>query len=414
MGGILADASKLTETIEFLEGALTRSDRPEDEPYRADMLARLSRAHMRLGAADEAVARADEALAIAEPRRLRRIVAEAFVNKAAALASLQRIREPVVLMSAAVELAHDLGDVALELRARNNLAAVQGNEDGDAALQAAREAYELATRLGVPQMAAWIAGAIGWGAIYEGLDWDAAIAMLERQIPESNAMSDRGRLMAVREHIIAWRGQEDPESAAERRQLTATVSDPDVSFWDQIGPAVLALVEGRYEEAERRFRESIRRPSQNSTDGRMGLILAAHLARDPAAAQEAIEAMEQEPYAGHYADGMRALAQAGLAALQGRDEEALEAYRLSLDELGHSGARFQVALVQLDALSLLPDEPAIAGWANEARARFEVLSSPPLLERLEEALAAREQQRPASVEGTSASRPTSATEPAAS
>lgn len=53
------------------------------------------------------------------------------------------------------------------------------------------------------------------------------------------------------------------------------------------------------------------------------------------------------------------------------------------------GYLFDAALAQLSALYLLPDEPSIAGWADEARARFETVKAPPLLARLEEAVATR-------------------------
>jgi len=397
-GGILVDASKLTETVEFLEAALARIDRPEDEEYRADMLARLSRAHMRLGESEQATARADQALAIAEPRRYSRIVAEAFTNKAAALGAQQRIKEPVVLMSAAVDMAHELGDVALELRARNNLAAVQGNDDGDASLQAAREAYELATRLGVRQMATWIAGAVGWGSTYEGLDWDASLRMLDAEIETSLADADHGRLIAVRELVMAWRGEESSELTAERRRLLANVSDPDVVLWDKLSPAARTLVRGHYDEAVRLYADAALTLGQNTTDARYGYILAAHYARDLEAALAAREAMAEESFAGAFVDGMRLLADAGVAALEERPDEALVGYRAAITRLRNSGARFSVAQVQLAALITLPNERSIDGWADEARERFEIVKSPPLLERLEEALAARGQASPTATE----------------
>jgi class 3 adenylate cyclase/tetratricopeptide (TPR) repeat protein len=389
MGGILADASKLTETVEFLRAAIVAADRPQDEPYRADMLARLSRAHMRLSEPAEAVARADEALAIAEPRRLTRIVAEAFINKGSALGAMRRLREPVVLLGAAVELAREAGDVALELRARNNLAAAQGNDDGNAALRVGREAYELATRLGIRQMSAWLAGAIAYGAVYEGLDWDAALGIVDAEIEGSASDVDRGRLLGIREAIWAWRGEDVTEVAAERRRLLEDRSDPDFEAWDMVMPAVSALAHGRPAEALDRYRRAIGIGHQNITDTRLGLALAAHFARSAEAARLAVTELGQEPYSGNYVDGITHVASAGLAALEGRTDEALAAYRDSLVAIERSGARFQHALVQLDALWLLPDERAIDGWVEEARERFEVVRSPALLERLDEVVAAR-------------------------
>jgi tetratricopeptide (TPR) repeat protein len=395
MGGILVDAGKLTEAVEFLEAAIAKADRADDEEHRADMLARLSRAHMRRVEEATAVARADEALAIAEPRRLTRIIAESFVNKAASLNALGRMRESVVLMEAAVEIAHDLGDVALELRARNNLGVVLGSEDADASIRVCREAYELATRLGVRQMATWLAGAIGLSAAGEGLDWDGALENIDEQLELSPSSADRARLLGVREHLMAWRGEDLTEIAAERRRLSAPMSDPDMDAWDVLLPAEAALVLGQLDLAVDLYRKATRIDFQATIEARLGLILASQLARDADVAREAHAEMEKESSAGRYTDGIHLLADAGLAALEGRDGDALKAYRGSIDEFQQNGSRVHVALVQVAALRMLPGEPAIDGWADEARERFETIKSPPLLERLDEVVAERSSARPA-------------------
>ena len=58
-------------------------------------------------------------------------------------------------------------------------------------------------------------------------------------------------------------------------------------------------------------------------------------------------------------------------------------------KLARNGARFSVALAQLDALTVLPDAPSTAHRVDAARDRFEVIKSPALPERLEQALEAR-------------------------
>ena len=256
-------------------------------------------------------------------------------------------------------------------------------------MRTAREAYDLATRLGVRQMATWIAGALGWGAIYEGLDWDAALAMLDNEIESALADADRGRLIAVREIIMAWRGEASPELTARRRQLLADISDPDAESWDKLSPAARALVLGHYDEAARLYAKASQVQGQNTTDARFGYLLAAHYARSLEAAREARESMADETFAGTFVDAMRLLADAGVAALEDRRDEALAAYRSALAKLGATGSPFSVAQVQLDALITLPDEPSIDGWAAEARERFEIVKSVPLLERLDEAVAIR-------------------------
>lgn len=195
--------------------------------------------------------------------------------------------------------------------------------------------------------------------------------------------------MAVREIIMAWRGEASPELTAERRQLLADISDPDVELWDQLSPAARTLVLGHYDEATRLYATASRFQGQNTTDARFGYLLAAHYARDLEAARRAREAMADEPFAGVFVDAMQLLADAGVAALEDRHEEAVAGYRSAIAKLDASGSRFSVAQVQLDALITLPDEPSIDGWVAEARERFETVKSVPLLERLDEAVAIR-------------------------
>ncbi len=390
MGGILVDSGKLTEVVSFLEAAIAAADRPEDDEHRADMLARLSRAHMRLTEETAAIERANQALDIAEPRRLKRIIAESFVNKSASLNALGRLRESVVLMQAAVELAHEIGDLALELRARNNLAMVQASEDWDRALAGARESYDLANRLGVQQMSTWLSGAIGIGAIGEGLDWDGSLQRIDDQLEVSPSDVDRARLIGVREDIMAWRGESDPELTAERLRLGASMSDPDMDAWNFHIPANLALACGRFDEAISTFRKLATINYQAVTEARQGLTLAAQLAGHAAAAREARDAMARDSSAGHYADAVRALTAAGVASFDGDDDQALHHYRTAIEEFVACAARFNAALAKLAALARLPDEPAIDGWADEARERFEIVKSPALLERLEEVVYARD------------------------
>ena len=389
MGGILADASKVKETVEFLEAAIARADRPEDDEHRAYMLARLSRAHMRLVDAEAAIGRADEALAIAEPLRLDHVIAEAFINKAAALGAVKRLREPVVLMEAAVKLAADIGDVALELRARNNLAAVLGGDDGPRAMQVAQEAYGLAIRLGVRQMSQWIIGAIAWGTMYYGLDWDEAVAGLDAEIEVSASDADRGRLIGIRENLMAWRGEDRSDLTSERERLTSVTSDPDMDVWSTLYGAIDDLLADRPQAAVVGFRACVVATSQNTADARLGLALASQLAGDVEAARESVQQADKEGFGGRYVEGTRRLARAGVAVLEGRRDEAIALYREAVDLNDQAGFRFSSALMRLAALTLVPDDPAIVAWDAEARACFEDIKSPPLLALLDKTVAAR-------------------------
>ena len=99
--------------------------------------------------------------------------------------------------------------------------------------------------------------------------------------------------------------------------------------------------------------------------------------------------MDQEQYSGNGVEGVRLLAEAGVAALEGESDEAVARFSSAIEKFTRGGSPLHVALTQLDALTLLPDEPPIAGWADAARERFETVKSPPLLKLLDAAIAER-------------------------
>jgi tetratricopeptide (TPR) repeat protein len=344
---------------------------------------------MRLGQDEEAIKRADEALAIAEPRRLDRIVADAFVNKGSALGGMGRMTESVVLTRAAVELAARTGDTSLELRARNNHATMLSADDNTASQEALREALELATRVGNQQMAQWLAGTFAYGCIYEGTDWDAGLAVLDGALERSRSDADRARLLWLREVIMTWRGEDTSAIDAERRIVFESVSDPDFEAWSHMLPALEAMLAGRPGDAIAGYRRAIPLAVQQVSDARVGLIRASHWALDLEAARDGLREAEAETFGGRYIDAERALGRAGVAALEGRKEDALAAFRESVEHSRLQRGGFDAAMAQLSALILLPDEPTIASWADEARACFEAVKSPPLLARVDEAAAAR-------------------------
>ena len=105
---------------------------------------------------------------------------------------------------------------------------------------------------------------------------------------------------------------------------------------------------------------------------------------------------------------------AGIAALEGRRDEALALYRQVFVECLGFGMDFVYAERVLDAVRLLgADTPELQEPATEARAIFERLKAAPYLAWLDEALAAHQGQRgpaPAATRGldlTAVDRPAS-------
>jgi hypothetical protein len=99
--------------------------------------------------------------------------------------------------------------------------------------------------------------------------------------------------------------------------------------------------------------------------------------------------MDEEQYSGNGVEGLRLLAEAGVAALEGHTDDAVARFSGAIEKFTRGGSPMHVALTQLDALTLLPDEPSVAGWAVAARERFQTVKSPPLLKLLDAAIAER-------------------------
>lgn len=94
---------------------------------------------------------------------------------------------------------------------------------------------------------------------------------------------------------------------------------------------------------------------------------------------------------------LRALAQSRLkpskwqrlSGRPGNRAEALIGFRDAVSRYRVLTAHFEVARAILDAIELMPDEPDVRGWADEARDIFERLRAAPYLERLEAAVTPR-------------------------
>ena len=97
--------------------AVARASAPGDADVRADLLSRLSRVHMRLEEEPEGWRRLKKPSPWLSPWASIRAIAEAWINKSGTLSQMRCIREALLLMRGAVELADEVGDIDLRMRA---------------------------------------------------------------------------------------------------------------------------------------------------------------------------------------------------------------------------------------------------------------------------------------------------------
>jgi tetratricopeptide (TPR) repeat protein len=379
------DNNEQDEASALLERAA--EDAHHHPEIRADLLARLARAYMRQTRDEDAVSAADRAIVIAEPLRLDRIVAEAFVNKGSAMMKLGRLHEPRMLLRAGMELAHEAGDVDLELRARANLSVLLSLHVWDQAEAIRRDAIELARRVGSYKYAAYLADQSASQQGERGVDWDRGIAELDALLAEATEPRARSSLLAHRYWFEVNRGQDGQEIWSQLEHYRSEGWEDESLGFAAVSRARGELMDGRPTAALATIRQALPALGQIRSLGYWELLAIGAARRDIELVREAVAGLEDEGMITNVYVALRAAATGTLAALEDRTEDAVASFATAVERFQAAGWLYLVAFVQRLALELLPREPAFEGWADEARDRFELLGAKPDLRLLDEALA---------------------------
>ncbi|NJD26993.1 MAG: hypothetical protein FIA92_01705 [Chloroflexi bacterium] len=388
LGQVLIDQGKIAEAAEALTAAVELLRDADAPDLLADLLANLSRAQMRLNVFDDAIRTADEALTIAERRGLNRVIAEAFNNKGASLGGVGRYREALALLQAAVEVAHDHGFVASELRATTNLGA--SNPSPEPALRALRASEALAGRLGHRTMSVWAAVTARELQVYMGRDWQAALEEAEaaNQVGlEQGWLSDldEARNLSVIALVQIERGETADAAIGRIREIAASISDPAVerALWTL--EAERAFVAGGYGETI----DAIAKVTDQSTQSQtlpLAVRAAAYLG-DARRARDLLATLEALPFGDPPAMAFLAGARGTVAAREGRASDAGTGFREGMAGFTELSMDWEAARIALDVVRLMgPGDRLATEAAAKARATFEGLGAKPYLAMLEAAL----------------------------
>jgi len=384
-GEILIDWGRTSEAADVLEAAVAAFPESGTDEVRATLLASLSRSLMRTGQPARAVEKADLALDLAEHLDLERIVAETFNNKGSSLAYLGRRREAMVLLKASIEAAHAGGFVAAEARAMSNLASQ--TEDARQARDTYKAAAALARRFGNRGLANWASVASRYGDLLAAENWDQVIEdSSDEHADDQNSPMDEIRRLSVVGFFLGPRGDSLDGIIDRIDQLTGQVSDES------------ALASGHYVRAQRALNVSDYRlaideglrAAEDSALRRVYLSLTMRPALwsgDLAKAREIADLLDATLDSGVDAAASRMAARAGIAALEGRIDEAIGRYRTVFEMFRSIAADFLMASHELDMVVLIgPGQPAVREAAAEARPIFERITARAYLERLDTAL----------------------------
>ena len=191
----------------------------------ASLFAALARVTARSGDTRAAMAWADRALELAEPREDVPIVAEAVLAKASVLNQADRRFEAAMVLDGLIRFAevHSLTAVALE--ARNLFAYVIWDDDPQLAYSTARTGMDHAARVG--DRLWWVRLLIASSAIgFTMGDWDwVADACDEAQLGPLEAW-DQVRIGRHRSRLGLYRGQDVDEAIRAATVLAADRTDP--------------------------------------------------------------------------------------------------------------------------------------------------------------------------------------------
>ena len=387
LGEVLIDDADPPAAATTLEEAVAAFPHDGGGEVRATLLANLSRAYMRTGQSTRSVAAADQALDLAEHLGLERIVAETLNNKGSSLAYLGRRREALALLQAAVDLAHEGGYVAAEIRALNNLAG--SVDDARRARDCYRVAEALAMRVGNRNLARWATESARFANFMVAEDWDAAVGPPDELGEDQGSLLDEARRLTVSSMFLSARGESIDPIIARLEELEPQISDRYGHSAVRIVRADRALHAGAFDQAAD---DALAASELDDSLRSYGLAFALRSmlwARDLERARAIAGRLYADPGTGGDVELDRAAARAGIAALEGRTEEAVAGYRSVIARFRALGSDMPAALYALDLVKLVgPDQPGVREVAAEARTIFERVRARRFLDHLDVALSA--------------------------
>ncbi len=388
METVLIDAAEIDEANRVIEAALEAlpADAEGADSVRARLLADLARADFRSDRVDEALAHAEAALTIAEPTHLDDVIADAFNNRAAALSYVGRRREAQALLEAAVDVASRAGLLGAELRARNNFAAIIWVDDPGRSHQLDIETADVSRRAGIRNNVTWLAANSAINVLYEGRGWVEMQAEIDDLVTDRDLSGLAYRLYAMRGAFLAARGEPVDDVLAVTDPYLAISSDPETRQAVEFVLALRSIAGGEMAEGADRLL-SVAHADWDSITLHWVIHPTLWLA-DVARARALAERIE----ANHDAQSTTMLAarawiHAGIAALEGRSDQAIAGFADALDRYEAIRWGFLRAIAALDFVAMVgPDEPHARSAADDARTLFESLRAAPFLGRLDSVL----------------------------
>jgi hypothetical protein len=198
-------------------------------------------------------------------------------------------------------------------------------------------------------------------------DADAALATFDSGLGDETDSGDRLQLLGGVFLIRAIRGEDVSAILREMEGLAATVSDP--RFGGSPEQALLALLDGRYGAARDGWRAAVQ-TLETAVENPAWAARAALWAGDGVEAGADLAGIVATGLHAPVIDLHRRVVEAGIAALDGRTDDALSLYQDALRGWGDLGITWEEAMTGLDMAMLLdPGSPRVRPPVDRARSR---------------------------------------------
>ncbi len=348
----------------------------------ADMVrleAELGRAYLMSGQPELALPVVEQALVRAEASAQLESIAELLVSRAWAVIGAGRPREALALMRGVVPFCDKHGFLNARMRCAMNLSSFGSVDDPGSAMADAAAGLAIARRR---RLAGWAGALAGnWAELaFETGEWDAILGLAADLDAEGLLPVDESANIFMGVYLVrAYRGGVGEATVALDRVLTALLDDVQIARSYHDAFAHLRFAAGDLEGMRRHAAELLgglaMYPYDTIPAARASLWL-----RDAAGMRDALgERGAPEGRATDLRfDGIRA----GLAALEGRTDDARAGYLAAEAGLRDLGIRFELGLALLEHAVFLEGDPSAAAPAEEARTIFEHLGATTLLAKL--------------------------------
>ncbi len=379
LSSVLALNNHAREARDILRQAVDDLSGQAPDAAMVRLEAELGRAYLMSGEPALALPVIEQALVRAEAAAELESIAELLVSRAWAVTRAGRPTEALVLLRGVVPFCDEHGFLNARMRCAMNLSAWEMVGSPRRSMIAAFEGLEIARRR---RLAGWAGAAAGnWadGAFVVG-EWDAILSLAAELDAEGLLPADESASIFVGVSLVrAYRGAIEEAAAVLESYFTPQMEDFQIARAYHDTFAHLGFLAGDYEAMRRHGIDLAASrdmyPYNVIPGARASLWL-----RDAAGVREALG--ERDVSVGRATDLRFAAIRAGLAALEGRPDDARAAYLAAEAGLRELGIRFELGLALLEHAVFLAGDPSALAAADEARTIFDELGATTLRARL--------------------------------